>query len=107
MFINPIGEKHPSEKGEIIQKLAEIGVTKEVFSEHTPARDLLFGVALIDHGDCISARIAMNKQEIEWLVSDEIEDPISYCFLSLDQIKKLDPHTGEALHAQLGVASGF
>lgn len=100
MFINPIGEKHPSEKGEIILKIAICGITKGVFLDHTPGHDNTFGIAIIDHDECISARIAMNKQDAEWLTSDEITDPCWYCFMTLEQITKLDPYCGQALQEQ-------
>ena len=100
MFINPIGENHPSEKGEIIQKVVEYGVTKSVFIDHEPGQHNLFGVVLIDHDECISARIAMSKEDAEWLISDNITDPCQYYFITLDQIKKLDPNCGAALEQQ-------
>lgn len=100
MFINPVGEKHPFEKGKIIQTIAICGVTKKVFLDHTPGLNDIFGVCLIDHEDCISARVAISKQDAEWLTSDTIPDPCWYCFLTLEQITKLDPYCGQALQEQ-------
>ncbi len=103
MFINPIGESDPYQKGVLIHKLAHCGVTKEVFLSHTPGLHNTFGVALIDHDECVSARIAMNKQEVEWLTSDAIYDPVWYCFLSWQQIAKIDPHCGEVLEQKFKI----
>lgn len=93
IYINPTNDTTSRSKLDTILALG-MRISEHEFLSNEPGIDAGYGVALIDNG-FIAAGVAYNRIEAREFAKRAM--PIAYVWLTLDQIRQLDPGTADSL----------
>lgn len=93
IYINPTNQADPFDKvGLILSRAAK--VTSEEFLAHVPGDK--FGVCIVDNGAFAAAGVAFSQGEARAFAYPDGRRK-TYCVMSLDAIRELDPSAAKAL----------